>query len=152
MDIETGTTYEMEELEYAPVWEWEWAEEPELEAESGAGACAESVCGRPPYPPVLAKGHFSWANRYGHRWYAPQIGDNLSKLAWLVMRKFLITNGVFHRDPTPSEVQDLMNTIRDCACNKHLKGKMFLPRFKEDRYTPGGRYYGAIHIPLKFEI
>ena len=101
----------------------------------------------PPSPPP--KGLFSPANRKGHRWYTPRRGDNLWNLSKNILIRILADKGI-SRQPNGGEIMDVMNAIRNHDCNKHLKGIMFLPRFKRDRCTRGGLYYGVIYIPFKF--
>jgi hypothetical protein len=117
----------------------------ESEFESSAGEC-----GGPPPTYMLLEGLFTSRNRWGHRWYVPVYSDNPSKLAWLVTRRYLSTKGITSRDPKPGEVQSVKNVIMNHKCNNHLKGRWFLPRLKEDRYTLGGRHFGAIYIPIEF--
>jgi hypothetical protein len=125
-------------------------EETLFELEASADPCSKIDCGlRPPYPPP-EKGKFSFADRFGRRWYTPFNGDNLSALSKRVLKEYMRKKGV-SRNPTNSEVQAVMDSIRACSCNAHLRGKMFLPRFQKDRFTPGGPYYGSIYIPLKFD-
>ena len=111
-------------------------------------ACRQPNCGIP-YPPP-ARGQFSAPNRRGHRWYTPERGDNLWNLSRTILVRRMAMFGTF-REPSAQDIQTLSNTIRSHACNQHLRDVMFLPRFKRDRCTRGGAYYGSIYIPVVFD-
>jgi peptidoglycan hydrolase-like protein with peptidoglycan-binding domain len=119
---------------------------PALESLSDLESGSPCGCPHPPPPPGL----FSPPDRSGHRWYTPISGDNLWTLSKNIMVRLLAAHGV-GRAPRSGEINDVSNAIRRDPCNEHLKGKMFLPRFAADRCKPRGRYYGSIHIPVKFE-
>lgn len=108
-------------------------------------ACIYSCPDPPPH-----RGLFSSPNRSNHRWYTPTYGDNLWSLSRRVLVFVFATHGV-GRNPTSSEIQDVMDEIRNHPCNERLRGKMFLPRFSKDRCTGRGIHYGMIYIPFVFD-
>lgn len=155
---DTGTqaaNQEVEEMELdALVREaMEWEENTEGEGEEeGEGeqaweAAADSQCDcqstRMP-----SKGYFSTPLAGGHAWYTPTRGDYGEKLARCVATKNRTAEGRWG-SPSYDEVRRVWVAIENHPCNRQrLAGRWFLPRFRRDRCTPGGPYYGAIYIPF----
>lgn len=109
-------------------------------------ACSQAECGVP-YPPP--EPGYSLPQRNGHRWYTPRRGDNLWSLSRHVLIRLMERKGNFN-EPTDRDIATMSETIRSHPCNRHLRDVMFLPRFKRDRCTRGGAYYGVIYIPVVY--
>jgi len=92
-------------------------------------------------------GTFSAPSRNGTRWYTPTRGDNLWSLSETILE--YVRPGRYS-PPTATEIANLSEAIKKDPCNNHIRGLMFLPRFKCDRFTRGGSYYGSIHILAKW--
>lgn len=87
--------------------------------------------------------------RDGTRRYTPASSDNLWTLSRTVLQRIFAGQDVY-RAPTAREIATMSQAIKDDPCNAHIVGRMFLPRFRSDRFTLGGAYYGSIHIRAKF--
>lgn len=96
-----------------------------------------------------AKGYFSRPLVGGHAWYTPKRGDYGERLARCVAVKHHTATGKM-ASPTQADVRRVWRAIQDHPCNRdRLAGRWFLPRFRRDRCTPGGPYYGSIYIPFQ---
>jgi hypothetical protein len=124
----------------------------ELEGEHESGSAPRPCtppthCEPPPGGNAPPEGQFSGLTRGGFRFYTPRHGDS----RWALARQILLWLHDAGRGPMPTAeaTLKLSRHIRDDPCNAHLRHRMFLPRFKSDRFTCRGSSYGAIFIRVK---
>lgn len=113
--------------------------------------CPECLYSRPPQG--LEPGKLTNPDRCWGRWFVPKYRvhpSNLWDLAREIEARMSTTPGIA-KYPSQSEIRA---RITSHPCNAHfsVRAPMFMPRFKSDRFTRGGNYYGAIYIPWKFRL
>ncbi len=98
-------------------------------------------------PSGLNPGDLTNPDRCGGRWFVPKYRQNPSNI-WSLAR---YVQAQMSAEPVPSRTE-IRQRIKAHPCNAHFRGNnyMFMPRFKENRVSLGGRHYGAIYIPWRF--
>ena len=137
------------EGEYEGAYEGEGAYAGTFELSPAERPCSPAAGCERPLGGAAEKGFFTAPTRPGgFRWYTPARGDNLWSLSNQILTRHFAALGRMAA-PSANDIASLSNAIRDHRCNAHLRDRMFLPRFKKDRFACGGAYYPAIFIPIR---